>query len=393
MAAAWEVVALGEVATLEIDRVSVQPDHEYRLVGVRIAGQGLFWRETIRGCETNYPALHRLHAGRLVMRKLTAWEGPITTVAPEFDGGYVSSEFPTFMLDATRLFPEFMRLVCQRPWFHAEMRSRSTGTAERRNRLKPEDLLSIDINLPPLDEQRAIVTVAAAAEKLELALGDEEAALSALVRAAHQQAFDSVTDKATRIGDVSKVVSGGTPPRQQPEYFGGNVFWVKSGDIVFRDIHETPETITADAIANSAAKLLPAKTVVVAMYGQGATRGRSAVLQAPMATNQACAAILPTAALNERYLFHWLWSQYEALRESSQGTTQPNLSKRVIENLEIPLARIDQQTEIAAYLDAIFDQLIAAEEERHRAAALRPALVESILSGELRLQVPEVAAA
>ena len=101
--AEWEAVPLGDVATLDIDRVALQPDEEYRLAGVLIAGQGLFWRATIRGRETNYPALHRLHAGHLVMRKLTAWEGPITTVPPEFDGGHVSSEFPTFTLDKTRL--------------------------------------------------------------------------------------------------------------------------------------------------------------------------------------------------------------------------------------------------------------------------------------------------
>src|SRR6266508_3233454 len=126
--AEWETVPLGDVATLEIARVAVQPEDTYRPVGVKIAGQGLFWRETIRGSKTNYPALHRLREGHLVMRKLTAWEGPITTVPAEFDGGYVSSEFPTFRLDETRLLPEYMRLICPRPEFHAEMRMRSTGT-------------------------------------------------------------------------------------------------------------------------------------------------------------------------------------------------------------------------------------------------------------------------
>jgi type I restriction enzyme, S subunit len=389
----WETVPLGDVVTLDVERVVVQPDDEYRLVGVLIAGQGLFWRDTIRGSETNYPALHRLRTGQLVMRKLTAWEGPITTVPPPFDGGYVSSEFPTFTLDESRLLPEYMRLICQRPSFHAEMRLRSTGTAERRNRLKPEDLLSIDVELPSLDEQRAIVAVAAAAEDLDLALGDEEAATTALIRAAHRQVLGSIADEPVRIADVTNVVSGGTPSRDHPEYFGGDVFWVKSGDIVFRDIHDAPETITKDAIAHSAAKLLPSKAVVVAMYGQGATRGRSAVLQAPMTTNQACAAILPTEALSERYLFHWLWSQYEGLRDSSEGTTQPNLSKRVIENLKIPLPHIDRQREIAAYCDAILDRLVAVEEERHRASAIRPALVGSMLSGDRRVRVVERTAA
>lgn len=123
----WESVQLGEVARLDIDKVIVEPEHDYALVGVQLAGQGLFWREKIRGRDTHYTTLHQLRAGQLVMRKLTAWEGPITTIAREFEGGYVSSEFPTFTLDRSRLLPDYMRLICQRSEFHAEMRMRSTG--------------------------------------------------------------------------------------------------------------------------------------------------------------------------------------------------------------------------------------------------------------------------
>lgn len=188
------------------------------------------------------------------------------------------------------------------------------------------------------------------------------------------------------MADITKVVSGGTPPRDHPEYFGGDVSWVKSGDIIFRDLYETPERITAQAVEISAAKLLPAKTVVVAMYGQGATRGRCAVLQVPMTTNQACAGILPSPDLNERFLFHWLWSQYETMREESEGTSQPNLSKGFIENLEIPLIRLEQQTEIAARLDAILNRLIHLQEERARAEDLRTALVDALLSGDRRVR-------
>jgi type I restriction enzyme S subunit len=377
----WEIVPLGDVAELDIERITVEPDAEYRLVGVLIAGHGLFWRDTILGSKTTYPTLHQLRAGQLVMRKLTAWEGPITTVQAEFDGGYVSSEFPTFRLDESRLLPEYMRLICQRPRFHAEMRLRSTGTPERRNRLKPEDLLSIEIDLPPIEEQHLIVDAAAASDAVCHALTQEEAALAALLLAGHRQAFESLPDEPRRLEEVTSIVSGGTPARTHPEYFGGEIAWVKSGDIVFRDVYETPERITADGLASSAAKMLPAKTVVVAMYGQGATRGRCAVLQAPMATNQACAGILPSPDLDERFLFHWMWSQYEALREDSEGTSQLNLSKGVIQSLEIPVPPIEQQNKIAAQLDAILDRLIRVQVERTLAEDLRSVLLDALLSG------------
>lgn len=159
----WRVVRLADVCALEIEHVDVQADEEYRVAGVLIGGRGLFSRENIRGSDTNYVRLHRLRSNQLVYRKLTAWEGPITVVPLEFDGACVSPEFPTFTFDEAQLLPGFMRFVCGRTEFHLQMRARSTGTAERRNRLKPTDLLDIEIDLPPIHEQQKIANVFATA--------------------------------------------------------------------------------------------------------------------------------------------------------------------------------------------------------------------------------------
>jgi type I restriction enzyme S subunit len=167
--AEWRRVRLADVARLDVETVAVVGDDEYPVAGVLIAGRGLFWRGTINGSATTYQGLHRLREGQLVYRKLTAWEGPITVVPPAFDGAFVSPEFPTLTLDHSQILPEFMRFICRRPSFHAEMRTRSTGTAERRNRLKPTDLLDIEINLPPLGDQRRV----AAATSVEDALVNE----------------------------------------------------------------------------------------------------------------------------------------------------------------------------------------------------------------------------
>lgn len=167
VAASVRDVRLGELVTLDVDRVPVVSDANYAIAGVAIAGGGLFWRDEIRGDDTTYPALHQLRKDQLVYRKLTAWEGPITVVPAAFDGAFVSPEFPTFAIDTTRLLPDFMRFLCQRPGFHAEMKARATGTAERRNRLKPQDLMEIRIGLPPLDDQRRIAAVFQTALRLE----------------------------------------------------------------------------------------------------------------------------------------------------------------------------------------------------------------------------------
>jgi hypothetical protein len=146
-------VPLRDVAALDLDRVTVKPGHTYQVAGVLNAGQGLLKRDSIDGRATNYAALQRLRTNQLVMRKLTAWEGPITVVTEDFDGYFVSPEFPTFTLDQTRVVPGYVRHLCKSPILWAAMRDESTGSVQRRKRVSPQRLLTIHIPLPTILEQ------------------------------------------------------------------------------------------------------------------------------------------------------------------------------------------------------------------------------------------------
>lgn len=148
-----QTVALGDVAAVDLDRVTVKPGHTYQIAGVLNAGQGLLKRDSIDGRATNYAALQRLRTNQLVMRKLTAWEGPITVVTEDFDGYFVSPEFPTFTLDKTRVVPGYVRHLCKSPILWAAMRDESTGSVQRRKRVSPQRLLTIHIPLPTILEQ------------------------------------------------------------------------------------------------------------------------------------------------------------------------------------------------------------------------------------------------
>ncbi len=146
-------VALRDIARLDLDRVTVRPGDTYKVAGVLNAGRGLLERPSIDGSETNYPAMQRLRANQLVMRKLTAWEGPITVVPERFDGYFVSPEFPSFTLDQGRVIPEYLRHVCKSPALWAAMKDESTGSVQRRKRVSPARLLDICIPLPSLSDQ------------------------------------------------------------------------------------------------------------------------------------------------------------------------------------------------------------------------------------------------
>lgn len=150
---------LSDIARLEIDKVPVEPRTVLKSVGVRNQGQGLFEKEPVVGDKTSYKTMHRLHAGQVVMRKLTAWEGAIAIVDDEFDGHVVSAEFPTLSVDSSRALPDYLRWEFRRPHFWREMEVRCKGTARRRSRLHPDDLLNITIQLPPLPDQRKADTL------------------------------------------------------------------------------------------------------------------------------------------------------------------------------------------------------------------------------------------
>ncbi len=131
----------------------VQPQRTYRIVGVMRSGAGFIDRGEVRGDQIAYRKLWQVRTGQLVMRKLTAWEGPISVVDPEFDGAYVSNEFPVFQVDADRLWPDLLRHMCRWPGLWNLMQQRLVGSVQRRKRLGPAQLLEIALPMDHLEDQ------------------------------------------------------------------------------------------------------------------------------------------------------------------------------------------------------------------------------------------------
>ncbi|MCZ0732019.1 restriction endonuclease subunit S [Mycolicibacterium iranicum] len=152
------------------------------------------------------------------------------------------------------------------------------------------------------------------------------------------------------LGEVATLVSGGTPPRGVTEYFGAGVPWASIGDLNDSLVTETKEALTASGFANSAAKIVPPGTVLVAMYG--ASIGKLGVAGSEMCTNQAIAAIQPSCEdLDSRYLYHFLLAQRKHLRARGRGGAQPNISLGDLKKWVIPLRPMNEQRRIGAMLD------------------------------------------
>lgn len=187
------------------------------------------------------------------------------------------------------------------------------------------------------------------------------------------------------LGEIARISSGGTPDRSKPEYWGGDVPWVTTGEIQFNTITDTAEKITSAGLQNSSAKLFPPGTLLMAMYGQGKTRGQVGKLGIEASTNQACAAIMMNEGNDPDFYFQYFSSQYEELRELGNAGTQKNLNGGILKGVMVPVPPDVEQRRIAQILST-WDQAIAATERLlANSEAQKLGLMQGLLAGKYRL--------
>ena len=168
----------------------------------------------------------------------------------------------------------------------------------------------------------------------------------------------------SKIGDIATVTSGGTPSRDNKNYWGGNIPWVTTSEIKYKNIYDSREKITAEGLKHSSAKLFNPGTILMAMYGQGNTRGDVAKLEIEAATNQACAAIIPHKDFDVDFIFQYLIRQYEEIRGMSNEGGQKNLSGSIVKNISLHFPELLEQKKIASFFSAV-DKKISLLAKKH----------------------------
>lgn len=163
------------------------------------------------------------------------------------------------------------------------------------------------------------------------------------------------------LGEIFDTASGGTPDRKKKEFWDGEIPWITTSLVDGSIVSDAAEFITVEGLKGSSAKLFPKNTVLIAMYGQGKTRGKVALLGIEAATNQACAAILPKAGIDPAYVFLNLCARYEEIRALSNSGGQDNLSQELVGSLPFPFPHDEkEQNKIAECLSS-FDSCIIAQ--------------------------------
>lgn len=258
--------------------------------------------------------------------------------------------------------------------------------------------------LPPLPEQKKIAhilsTVQRAIEAQERIIQTTTELKKALMHKLFTEGLRHEPQKQTeigpvpeswevcKVGDVAKIQSGGTPTREVAEnWSGGTIPWVKTGEINYCVIHDTEEKITPTGLANSAARLFPKGTLLMAMYGQGITRGRVGLLGIEAATNQACASITPTDEMRilSVFLYYFFEYHYEDLRKLGHGANQRNMNAALIRSFPLTFPKADEQASVVTALESLDEKRVLHERKKTQLQDLFRTLLHELMTAKIRV--------
>lgn len=338
----WPAVRLGDV--LKLDRTSVSP-------------------ESIPSGES-YVGLEHIEAGGAIVSPSTVVAGELKSAKfafdrrhvlfgklrpnlakiarPAFDGICSTDIIP--LLPGPSLDRDYLANFLLFPATVEWASSRTSGV--NLPRLSPSVLSGLEIPLPPLPEQRRIASILDDVDGLRIKQRLALDLISDFETAIYRERFGAATeDWRVSLGSVAAIGSGSTPDRSRPDFFGDGFAWVKTTEVKGSVIRSTEETVSPAGMVAARLRVHPVGSVVIAMYGQGRTRGQSAVLGIPATVNQACAVVVPGSRLRSGFLAKQIALSYEAIRAKAQGGNQANLNLGIIGDLEVVVPPIELQDE------------------------------------------------
>ena len=274
------------------------------------------------------------------------------------------------------------------PAIRQKMADGAGGTT--RQRIAGGRIKELELPVPPLAEQRRIVakldalTARLARARAEL---DRVAILAQKMRNAILAEAFSASASIERIDTLCMVGTGSTPKRGEARYYvDGTIPWVTSGVVNQRSVCEPTEYVTEAAIKETNCKVFPAGSLLVALYGEGKTRGKVTFLEIAAATNQALAVLhtFDTGRVEPAWIRRFLESRYEMTRSEAAGGVQPNLNLGIVKAIEVPLPDLATQRTLIAEIAQAFARADRLEAEATRARALLGRLESALLANAFR---------
>ena len=390
----YPFVSIGVLLKPSRNVVIIKDNVEYKQVTLKTNGGGAVLRGIKLGKDIGTKKQYRVTEGQFIMSKIDARNGAFGIVSEDLNGAVVTGDFPVFDVDEEKLNPLYLQLLSSTKPFIRFAQSCSRGTTNRQ-RIDVNQFLDLRIPLPSLGEQNRIVAVYNAdiakadlctqqSQDIDKQIADywqyvlgvstsnskksdnnrfkylkfinyldvSEWGIDIIQKKQKRETFKYPLKK---IKELCMLGSGGTPSRSCSRYYKGTIPWVKTGEVLNDVIFDTEEHLTEDAVANSSARLYSKDSLIVAMYGQGDTRGRTAKLAIDATTNQACAVLynINNSIVATDYLWFYLQGRYHDLRSMASGNNQPNLNAGKIKNYDVVIPPINIQNEIVMHLTTL----------------------------------------
>lgn len=363
--------------TPQIRTHNVTPDGKISLEGIK--------HITASEKET---ARYSLAVGDVVFNNTNSEEWVGKTAVFDQEGEYVFSNHMTRLRAYRELIrPEYLASYLQLLWSMGYAKTRAKRWVSQAG-IESDTLASFKIPLPTLPEQLRIVDVLRQTEVVAKLRHEFDELLARTKRQLFVEMFGDPNPKlnarwpVVKLGKFVTIATGGTPSREQDDSYGTAHAWVKSTDLKDGLIVTTEERVSELGIQRSNAKLYPKQTIMLAMYGQGQTRGRTGKLLIDAACNQACAALLPSDELIPDYLWIWLQLSYEAVRALGRGGQQENLNLDIVRGIQLPQPPVPLQQEFARRLTGLLDLFKQSRAAREQLSVMREVLQIEALTGD-----------
>ena len=385
----WRMVMLGDIA--EVRKGQSFTSSDLVVGGVPVIAGG------------TSPAYYHAHSNREAHTITISASGANAGFVAFHDSPILATDCNTISASETAESITFIYQVLK--YRQRSLFDRRSGSAQPH--VYPQDVRSLPILLPPLFEQHAVASVLdsidEAIERTEAVIAATETLRDALL---HELLTRGVPGWHTewkdvpgigtipanwdvvRLGEVATVRNGTTPSRKHEPYWdNGDVPFVKTGRVNDVFIREPDEFITLQAVKNAGAVMVPEGSILIAMIGQGKTRGMTARLGFSAAINQNFAAVYePSLGFDLDYFFSWASHNYVRIRGLGQGSNQDALNCELIQRMQFPVPPISEQQVIVGLLEGVAKSFAEAKKEQGSLQSLKHSTADTLLTGRTRLE-------
>ena len=382
------------------------PDESFKYVDVSSVSRESYCiteYSTLKGKEAPSRARKIIESSDVIFATVRPTLMRIAIITEDFNNEICSTGYSVLKPNQKVINPQFLYYSVLTDSFISKIEKLQRGASYPA--IRDSDLKAQIINIPPLPEQRKIAHVLS---KVQKAIEQQDKLIRStteLKKALMQKLFTEGTrgepQKETEIGlvpeswevktvgEITDVFSGGTPSRTEKLYWeNGTIPWVKTGEIDYCLITDSEEKITEMGYKKSSAKLCKKGTILMAMYGQGITRGKVAILGLDATINQACAAIVPKNEnqIKTEFLYYFFEKNYEIIRNFGHGANQKNISVTLIKSIKVafPIS-VQEQNKIVKILELLDKKIQINISKKQTFTDLFKTMLHELMTGQLRV--------